>query len=195
MKVDFDKLKGKRPALAVFALVATIALLLIAAPIASLFAAQSDDTGDALHRLAIYRAEIASRGELESQLEELHLRAASEPGLVKSDNSALAEAQIQSDMKTIVEVNQGEVRSAQPLAPTREGGFEVISVAYDIVVPLARLKALAYAIESHASYFFINDAELTAGQAWDTGEVVSVGTIPKLEIRWTIRAYRWSASR
>jgi len=194
LSIDLGKLKGRRPALTAFTLALTLALLLIAAPIVSLFAAQGDDIDDALQRLALYRAEISSRSALEAQLDELRSRAASEPGLIKSDSSALAAAQIQSAMKTIVENNQGEVRSAQPLPATREGSFEVISVAYDIVVPLAKLNSLSYAVESHAPYFFIDDATLTAGQAWDTGEAAAVGTIPKLEVRWTIRAYRWSAS-
>ena len=97
-------------------------------------------------------------------------------------------------MKTIVESNLGEVRSAQPLPATHDGSFEVISVAYDIVVPLAKLNALSYAVESHAPYFFIDDAVLTAGQAWDTGESAPAGNILKLEVRWTIRAYRWRES-
>ena len=194
MTVDLNKLKGRKPALTAFALALTAGLLLIAAPIASLFAAQSDDIDDALRQLALYRAEISSRSQLEAQLDELRLRAASEPGLIKSDSSALAAAQIQSAMTTIVQSNLGEVRSAQPLPATREASFEVISVAYDIVVPLAKLNALSYAVESHAPYFFIDDVALTAGQAWDTGESAPAGNIPKLEVRWTIRAYRWSES-
>jgi len=190
-----NRLKGRKPALAAFAVVVALLLSLIATPIVSVFAAQSDDTDAALHQLAIYQAEINSRGALESELADIRARASAEPGLFKSDSTALAEAQIQSAMKAIVASNQGEVRSAQPLASTRQGGFEVISVAYDIVVPLARLNSLVYAIESHAPYLFVDDAELTAGQAWDTGELAPTGNIPKLEVRWTIHAYRWSESQ
>ena len=65
------------------------------------------------------------------QLTDLRQVASSETSLIKSDSSALAEAQVQTAMKSIVENNQGEVRSAQPLPPSREGNFEVIAVNYD----------------------------------------------------------------
>lgn len=187
-----NKFKGRKPALAAFSIGVALLLSLIAIPVVSVFASQSDDIDDAFHQLALYHAEINSRGALESELADIRARASTEPGLIKSDSAALAEAQIQSVMKDIVANNQGEVSSAQPLGSTRQGGFEEISVAYDIVVPLARLRSLVYAIESHAPYFFIDDAELTAGQAWDTGELAPAGNIPKLEVRWTIHAYRWS---
>lgn len=189
------KLKGRKAALAIFAVVALVALSLAAVPVILLFAAQNHDINNAVRQSAVYQAEIASRGRLEAQLDELRQRAASESSLIQSDSAALAEAQLQSAMKAIVANSQGEVRSAQPLPPTKDGSFEVISVAYDVIVPLARFSALAYAVENHTPSFFIDDAELTPGQAWDTGDPVSAGGIPKLEVRWTVRAYRWGGAR
>ena len=190
-----QSLLGRAPALAAFAFAMVLFLALVAIPIVWAFAAQSDDTEDALRQLALYRTEIEQRGALEARLAEIRTRASVESGLIRSDSTALAEAQIQSTMKSLVADNQGEVRSAQPLGAARQGGFEVISVAYDIVLPLARLRSLVYAIESHVPYFFVDDAEMVAGQAWDTGPLAPTGGIPKLQIRWTIHAYRWSEAQ
>lgn len=188
-------LYGRTPAVAAFAFAMVLLLALVAIPVVWAFAAQHDDSERALHQLAMYRAEIEQRGALETRLTEIRARASAESGLIRSDSTALAEANIQSAMKSLVANNQGEVRSAQPLGATRQGGFEVISVAYDIVLPLARLRSLVYAIENHAPYLFVDDAEMVAGQAWDTGPLATAGGIPKLQIRWTVHAYRWSESQ
>lgn len=184
--------RSRRAWLALAAAAALVALL-IGLPVAMIFQDQSNDMADSLHTLAVFRAEIAARPALESKLADLRARAASDPGLIKSDNAALAEAEIQSEIKTIVASNQGEVHSAQPLSPARNGKFEVIAVVYDIVLPLARLSSFLYAVESHTPYFFIDDSDLLAGQAWDTQDTAPPGTIPKIELHCTIRAYRWSA--
>ena len=98
-------------------------------------------------------------------------------------------------MKAIVENNAGEVRSTQVATKKRIGGLEEITVQYDLTVPLTRLSAVLYAIESHTPYLFIDHADIGAPMGWQpqaaTGSKRPVE--PNLQLRCTIRAYRWSS--
>jgi len=58
---------------------------------------------------------------------------------------------------------------------------------------MAKLRDLIYAIETHTPYLFVDDADIVAQQDWQTGDPQP--TNPQLEVRWTIRGYRWSGAK
>jgi hypothetical protein len=114
--------------------------------------------------------------------------------LIVADDSALAEAQVQREVKSLVENNVGEVRSTQVASKKPTGGLEEISIQYDLSVPITRLDPLLYAIESHTPYLFIDHATISGGLAWQQPQSASKKQPePKLDVRLTVRAYRWSA--
>jgi Type II secretion system (T2SS), protein M subtype b len=185
-------LKTRTAALGALAVALALIALLVVAPIAAAFSAQDDETNDALHQLGVYRAEIASKPALEAELNDLNRKGASVPGVVEGDSVALAQAALQSQIKSVVESNGGSLRSTQNLPVTSQAGFEVIAMQCDLSVPQARLKDLAYAIGAHAPYLFIDEASITAPPAdLDTPQVHDV----MLDIRWTIHGYRWGRTK
>jgi hypothetical protein len=187
------RFEGRTGALVAAGTAAVLAVVLVAGLIVLVFGGQSEETTDAVHQLAVYRAEVAMRPELEAALRDLRLKAAATPGLITSDSVALAQAQLQDEVKEIVTDNQGEVRTAQIVPATTVDGFQVIAIQYDLGVPMAKLRDLIYAIETRTPYLFVDDADITAQQDWQSGDPQPAN--PLLEVRWTIRGYRWSAAK
>jgi hypothetical protein len=114
------------------------------------------------------------------------------PGVVEGESVALAQAQLQSQIKTLVETNGGGVRSMQILPVTQKGGFDVIAVQCDLSVAQNKLKALAYAVAAHAPYLFVDEASITAPPAdLDSPQAHEV----TLDMRWTVHGYRWGHAK
>lgn len=185
---------GRDAARRAVTIIVVLALLVIGVPVAVAFWALSSETGDALTQMALYRAEIGLKPKLETELANLRQRAASGTGLIVADDSALAEAELQREMKSLVENNAGEVRSSQVASKKPVGGLEEIAVQYDLSVPITRLSPLLYAVESHTPYLFIDHATISGALGWQPPpQPGKKQPEPKLEVRLTVRAYRWSA--
>jgi general secretion pathway protein M len=186
-------MRGRTGALTAAAIAVVVALAILAGLAIAIFGGQSADTDDAVHQLAVYRAQVALRPQLEAQLKALKQRAAATPGLIASDSPALAQAQLQDAVKTIVTANQGEVRTAQIVPASTNNGFETIAIQYDIMLPMAKLRDLTYALETSTPYLFIDDADITSTQDWQSGDPQNAN--PMVEVRWTIHAFRWSGAK
>jgi hypothetical protein len=188
-----ESLLGRKTALRAVVAAGIAALLLIGIPVGAAFWAVQDETDRALSQLALYRAEMSLKPKLEAERAALQARASSGTGLIVADDSALAEAEIQRDVKSLVENNAGEVRSAQVASKKPVGGLEEIAVQYDLSVPITKLNPLLYAIESHTPYFFIDAATISGALGWQPTQTGKRQPEPKLDLRLTVRAYRWSA--
>ena len=182
-------LLGRKGILTVTTLTAVGLLLFVAAPIVAAFQAQQEEREEALDQYGVFRAEVASQPALQRALETVRIQAASLPGLMRSATAALAEAQLQTEIKAIIEANAGQLRSAQALAPARANGFDKVAVECDVTVPVSHMKDLFYALEAHAPYFFIDHADISAPMTAPLDG--SKSSEPVLEVRWTVHAYRW----
>jgi hypothetical protein len=183
-------LEGRQGAMIALGTAAALVFLVVALPIVLLFAAQASDIRDARAEIAGYQNEIAERPELQARLQALQQSAQSVPGLLSGTSAALAQAQLQSDMKDLIERNGGALLSAQLLPPSTEKGFDVVSISYDMTVPLGHFRSLLYAVETHTPFYFINDADLIMPPNWRPGNPQDPD--PAMEVRWTVHAYRWS---
>jgi Type II secretion system (T2SS), protein M subtype b len=183
-------LLGRRGLLLVGALAALLLLVFVAMPAIAAFQAQNQERADALDQLSIFRKEVASRPAMLQALAESRLQAASMPGLMRSPTDALAAAQLQVLVKQLVEANAGDLRSAQALAPAPANGFSRIAVQCDLTLPMAHLKDLLYAVETHQPYIFIEHAEINGPLSWQGDGGKSAQSV--LEVRWTVHAYRWA---
>jgi len=166
--------------------------LVIVAPVVAAFAAQNGDIDDMLQQLGSYRAEIAAKPALKTQLAELDRQGATVPGVIEGDTTALAQAQLQRQIKTLVEANQGTLRSVQAMSAIKRGGFETIAVQADLSVPISRLKALAYALSAHRPYLFVDEASISAPPS-DLDNIQIHEQM--LDVRWTVHGYRWVAQK
>ncbi len=186
-------MKGRRAAIAAVAVAGALFLLLVVAPLAFVLFAQSDAESEALNQLAHYRAEIAARPALEAELANLREKLSTVPGAIAGDSAALAQAQLQSDVKSLVENNAGAVRSAQILPVSDASGFDVIAIQYEITLPITHLRDLLYATEAHSPYLFIDNVDIAMQQDWRPAEAQTPE--PVLLVRWTVRAYHWNGAK
>jgi hypothetical protein len=183
-------LHGRRGAFIALGVAAALVLIVVGLPITMLFAAQARDIRDSEETIADYQSEIGQRPQLEERLQALRQSAQSVPGLLSGTSAALAQAQLQSDMKELVEHNGGTLLSAQLLPPARSNGFDVVSITYDMTVPLGHFRSLLYAVETHTPFYFVNDADFIMPPNWKPGNPQNAD--PAMEVRFTIHAYRWS---
>lgn len=184
-------LHGRRGAFIAVGVAFAILAIVVALPVAALFRGQAEDRSEGLRELAVYRAEEGQRPALAAQLAALREGAKTVPGLLDASNAALAQAQLQSEMKDLIDKSGGSLLSAQLLPPTAVKGFDSVAIEYDITVPVSNFSALVYAVESHVPYYFVDSADFVMPPNWRPN---STTTDPAMEMRWTIHAYRWRGS-
>jgi hypothetical protein len=182
--------KGARLALLALGM---LAVALVAAPIAILFKAQDDHLARSLSQLAGLRAEAAAGPRFRTQLAELRRSAATVQGAIQSTSTALAQAKLQQTIESLVNGNGSSIRSAQILPASQEHGFETIAIQYDLMVPMSKLGSVLYAIETHVPYLLVDDVQISSSQSWQAAN--GQPQDPSLDIRWTVRAYRWRSQR
>ncbi len=182
-------LLGRRGLLIVAVAIAAALLFFVAVPLFAAFEAQREERNDAMAQFSSLRAEVASRPEVQRSLAATRIEAAGMRGLMRSPTAALAEAELQSEIKQIAESNGGDLRSVQSLSPNRANGFDRVALQCDLTLPTARLKDLFYAVEAHQPYYFIDHAEISGPITWQAQGGKPAASL--LEVRWTIHAYRW----
>jgi hypothetical protein len=183
-------LLGRKGALLVVALGSAALIAFVALPALAAFEAQREERADALDQIAQFRGEEASGPAMKNALEAVRAQAAATPGVIQAATTPLAAAQLQTEIKDVVQSNAGDLRSAQALAPSRDNGFDRVTVQCDLTVPASHLKDLLYAVEVHTPYFFVDHVDITAPLTPSSNGGAAVE--PTLEIRWTIHAYRWA---
>jgi hypothetical protein len=184
------ELTGRTAALADLASAVVLGGALIFLALAFIYGGQREEAKENLRQLAIYKSEIDARPEVERAYASLKAQVAAMPGVLHEEGGAPAEAQVESQLKEVVESNGGEVRSAQAMPATPSNGFEIVSIECDLTVPASRLRDLLYAVETHRPYLFIESADITAPVSWDPKSNAE----PSYEVRWALRAYRWKGA-
>ncbi len=187
------RLKGRTAALVAAGITATAVFILVGILVRGLLAFAEGDTESGLQALARYHAEALARPQALVDLKQVLAQAAVAPGLLQATSTSLAEASLESDVKAIAKDNGADVRSANILPAEWVKDFEVVSIAYDLTVPMSRLKDLTYGIESRTPYLFIDHAMISGSQGWEP-QGNAAKDLP-LDVRWTVRAYRWAGKR
>ncbi|HEY2446769.1 MAG TPA: type II secretion system protein GspM [Rhizomicrobium sp.] len=187
-------LRGRKGAFIAVGAVIVLFALIVALPVGALFRAQAMDRADALAQLAAYRAQDALRPALSARLAALQQGAKSVPGLLTAQSAALAQAQLQSDMKELIDRNGGSLLSAQLLTPTKVKDFDSVAIQYDLTIPVSRFSSLVYAVETHTPYYFVDSADFVMPPNWRPTNP-QTNADPSMEMRWTIHAFRWRGSR
>jgi general secretion pathway protein M len=106
-----------------------------------------------------YRALAEQRSELAGRLAEQQKRAASAAGYLTGPSHALAAAQLQDRVKSVVEAAGGELRSTQimPATPAEDDGeFHRTALRLQFVVSIEGLATTLYELETGQPYLLID---------------------------------------
>jgi general secretion pathway protein M len=184
----------QRPlALGLLAVALGLVWLLIVGPVVDAFAEQSARIDDLHDQLTAYEARIALKPVVEMRLAEMKKHEASSTGLIGGNSAELAAANVQSLVKTLFESDAAQIRTAQNLPPVDADGFQRIEIQYEAVVPMTRIKDLAYRVETAVPYLFLDGIDMRAPEDWqNTGLKLDP---PNVDVRWTVHAYRWTGAR
>ncbi|HEY2034725.1 MAG TPA: type II secretion system protein GspM [Rhizomicrobium sp.] len=187
-----EKLRNRMLALSILSGILAIAGFIILAPILDAFAAQRHEIALSAQTLEAYQSEVAARPQIEAQYAAMSTTEASLGAIVQGRSTALAAANMQGLIKSLVERESGQVRSAQNLTPSSSNGFEKVAIQYDLSLPLNRLKDTAYKLETGAPYLFLDDVDIRMAESWQSEGAPN--DPPPLQVRWTVRGYRWAGS-
>jgi hypothetical protein len=160
------------------------AAILIVLAVFALFQQQSSETALSVEQLAAYRSELAQRPRLQAEFARIRDREAVATGLWHGASGPLAAAEIQRIVNDVVESCGGEVRSAQNLPSSRQGGLETIEVQYELSLPLATLKRAIYRLETATPFLFLDNIDLKVGDAQPAAAPATV------QVQWIVRGYR-----
>ena len=180
-------------ALGLLAVVLGLIWLLIIGPTVDAFAEQSARIDDLHEQLTAFDARIAMKPAVEMRLAEMKKHEASSTGLIGGNSAELAAANVQSLVKALFESDAAQIRTAQNLPPVNAGGFQRIDIQYDAAVPMARLKDLAYRVETTTPYLFLDSIDMRAPEDWQNSGLKL--DPPNVDVRWTVHAYRWTGTR
>lgn len=187
-----ENLQSRILALAILAGAVAAVWLVVVMPVTRLFAAQREEIAQSAQLLGAYQGEIANRAAIEARYAAIDATQASLGVLVRGENAQLAAANMQGLVKTLVEREAGQMRSAQNLASSRKNGFEKVSVQYDMSLPLSRLKDAAYRLETGTPYLFLDDVDIRMPESWQSEGAAN--DPPPLEVQWTVSGYRWAGA-
>jgi len=176
-------------ALGILLVAVAAAWLVVIEPISNAFAAQDEEIAQSHQMLAAYERRIALRPLIEKRLAELKQDDASAAGAIPGVSAELAAANIQKIVKTIIEGQNGQIRSVQNLVPVTAAGFQRVEIQYELSLPMTRLKAAAYRLETNAPYLFLDGIDVRAPENWQSGPYET--DPPNIDVRWTVRGYRW----
>lgn len=111
---------------------------------------------DQLERMA------ASREPLRQGLSRIQQDRAVTAQYLPQSAPALAAADLQQQIKTVVEAAGGTLRSTQALPPVEEGGAMRVAVSVTLTGDTASLLKILYELESQTPLLFVDNLEVTA---------------------------------
>lgn len=139
---------------------------LIFAPLVTAYQDGETSMEQSKELLQRYQALAQQRSLLADRLTAQQERAASAAGYLQGPSHALAAAQLQDRVKSVVEAAGGRLRSTQTLPPERVDSlvFRRIKLRVRCVVTIEGLEAILYELETGQPYLIIRDIKLRQEQ-------------------------------
>lgn len=189
MRANLPRAAQRALALVILAALMAIAWLGIIHPIVVAHEEIRGTIDEARALLERYRRVSEASGAWQLELNRLRGAEATMPGLATGSNAALAAAELQNQLKQVVEVKGGEVKTTQSASAAVASGFERIEVRQDLTIPVSALADILYLAETHAPYLFVDALDIHVPETWPSDG--QPGPKPQMSMRWTVHAYRW----
>jgi Tfp pilus assembly protein PilO len=168
------------------ALLAGLAVWFLAIqPVADAFDEKREGLAKAQQLAVEFRRRTVPLAELQAQRAALQAQQAKETGTIEAPNTAIASANLQAQIRSLLAASGGSVRSLQPLPPIQEAHLQKIALRIDATVAIDRLLDFLHAAEAASPYLFVDALEIRASeQAARNGQ-----TPPALSLRGDLFAF------
>jgi general secretion pathway protein M len=157
---------------ALLAAVLALPYLLIIRPVIAHYQETAETISQRQELLARYRQIAAGRSAFEERLIQLQDDALQAGAYLSGDSEALVAAELQNQVRTLIEAEGGRLESTQILPGTDENGFRRVTIRVRMTADIDSLFRIAYALEGGQPYLFIDSIDINARQA-RTGRVIS----------------------
>lgn len=178
--------QSKAAALAVLAAVVLLAVGAVAIPLWLLNQRYDAAVEDAAARLVRYSRIVGMRDGLQKKNLEVKALEGTRHFL-KSATPALAAAELQEQVKVILDENGGKLNSIQILPHKDDGTYRRIAISLQFNAPLSAIKSMLYAWESAHPYLFIENVQIRVPNA--TGARIDPLSEPELFVQMDVNGY------
>jgi general secretion pathway protein M len=121
-----------------------------------------EEIANRVHQLGRFQALAATRPELERQLEQLRLESRNAAFYLKADTPALAGAELQNQVKQVVEAQGGKLTSTQILKVADEEGATRVSIRVRMTGDTETLLNVLYGLENGQPLLFLDNLSVRA---------------------------------
>jgi general secretion pathway protein M len=148
---------GKVAALAILFGVIVAAVLSIAVPAFLLHRHYDEALVDARDKLERYRRVTGTREELQLRFDKFKTERNAKSYYLKSNNPALAAAEIQEFAKNIIESSTGKLTSMQVLPPKDEDKYRQVAVNVQFSGTVPAIRKILFKLETSQPYMFVDN--------------------------------------
>lgn len=148
-------------ALGLLAVLIALAIAAITVPAIMLHRHYDDNLSRMTRQLRSQSAFNSMRPELSKALESLKAKDARKYYL-RGTTAALATAELQDQVKLLIEANGGRVLSVQGIAHRDDGGYRVVAATFQLNVSNVNLRRVLHALETKEPYLFVDNLTVRA---------------------------------
>lgn len=178
--------QSRLAALSLLVLVLAAAVLAVATPLWLLNRRYDSAIEDAVKRIERYSKIAGMRDALQKKAAEVKALGTSRHYL-KSASPALAAAELQELVKSVLETNGGKLNSIQILPHKDEGLYRQVAISLQLTAPLSALKVMLYTLESARPYLFIDNFSVRSPIGF--GSRPAPAAEPELVIQFDLTGY------
>lgn len=183
---QLNPLQSKVAAVAILMLILALVVSAIAIPLWLLNRRYDMAVDDAASRLQRYSKIVGMRDGLQQKSFEVKALESTRHFL-KSASPALAAAELQEQVKAILDENGGKLTSIQILPHKDDGQYRQVSVVLQFNAPLSAVKAMLHALESAHPYLFIDNFQMRVANPF--GQSKDANNEPELFVQFELTGF------
>jgi len=189
--ISLTQTQGRALAIALLLLTLAVCYLLLIRPPLAAYRASQQEIEQLQERLLRYRAIAAQRTAHEKELEQLKLRQTAQDYFLKSETNALAAAEMQDYVKTIIGESGGELVSMRVFPVAAYGRFSSVSIRVQMTGNIETVLLVFHALESGQPFVVIDEVYVQP-QRRRTGRGGPIEE--RLDIRFKLSGFQKAAS-
>ncbi len=170
-----------------------VSYLFIVPPLMANYSDTRNAVDQSTTMLTRYQSLAVKRPALELQIEELKGRRTSREIYLAGATDALAAAELQNRVKSIIENQSGSLRSIQPVPGTDDGAFQRVMIRVQMSAAIGAVYRILYDLESAKPFLFIDNMEIGNRKSRRRKDTNSED--PALLVRFDLYGYRQGAAQ